>query len=60
MVFSKVESWQESQQKSELLALSGSKHPYSFGKVTVSFRIIALGLLLKELRAVQISKIESK
>ncbi len=60
MVFSKVESWQESQQKSELLALSGSKHPYSFCKVNISFRIITLGLLLMELRVAQTSKIESK
>lgn len=60
MLFRKVDSWQESQQKSELLALSCSKPPYSFGKVNLSFRIITLGLLLMELRVAQTSKIESK
>ncbi|WP_219583755.1 hypothetical protein, partial [Vibrio parahaemolyticus] len=39
--------------KTELLALSCSKPTYSFGKVNVSFRFIALGLLLKELRVVK-------
>jgi cell division protein ZipA len=55
MTSRKVESWQESQQKNELLALSCSKPTYSFGKVNASLRIIALGLLLKEVRVVQTS-----
>lgn len=48
-----MESWQESQQKTELLALSCSKPTYNFGKVKASFGFIALGLLLKDVRVVE-------
>lgn len=52
-----MESWQESQQKTELLALSCSKPAYSFGKVNASFRFIALGLLLKDVRVVRTGRL---